>query len=116
METLGWNHMVKALGQTPAYAATTRNLALNQGFYNAGLAGLLLWALFTGQSATVAAVLLTIVVMAVVGAVSASPRIFIIQGVPALLAFDDMPLSQWQWSTRLSVHRQRRRVPESGCP
>ncbi len=78
--------MVKALGQTPAYAATTRNLALNQGFYNAGLAGLLLWALFTGQSATVAAVLLTIVVMAVVGAVSASPRIFIIQGVPALLA------------------------------
>ncbi len=86
METLGWNGMAKGMGKSREYADTTRMLALNQGFYNAGIGALLLWARLTGESATAIAVLLFIVVMAVVGAVSASPRIFLIQGVPALIA------------------------------
>jgi len=86
METLGWNGMVKGMGQTRAYADTTRTLALNQGFYNAGVGALLAWAVLTGQTATVLALLLFIVVMGIVGALTASPRIFFVQSLPALLA------------------------------
>ena len=93
METLGWAAMYRRLGGTREAVEITRPLALNQGFYNAGLASLLLWALFTGQGATVIAVLLCIVAMAVVGAASVSWRIFIIQGVPALLALGATALS-----------------------
>jgi putative membrane protein len=66
--------------------ATTKAMALNQGFYNGGLACVLLWALFTANHATVLAMLLYVVAMAVVGALSVSPRIFLIQGVPAVAA------------------------------
>lgn len=86
METLGWKTMARRLGRSAEYAETTRVLALNQGFYNAGLAGLLIWALATGAQATVIAVLVTIIAMALVGALSVSGRIFIVQGVPAVVA------------------------------
>lgn len=86
METAGWNLMARRFGMDQEKTEITRSLALNQGFYNGGLACVLLWALLTGQGATVVAMLIYVVAMAVVGAASVSPRIFIIQGVPAILA------------------------------
>ena len=86
METLGWDLMARRFGMNAEKAEITRSLALNQGFYNGGLACVLLWALFTGNGATVVAMLIYVIAMAVVGAASVSPRIFVIQGVPAVLA------------------------------
>ena len=86
METLGWDKMARRFGQSPEATEITRPMALNQGFYNAGLASVLLWALLTGAQATVIAMLLYVIAMAVVGAASVNKRIFIIQGVPAVLA------------------------------
>ncbi|TNE86404.1 MAG: DUF1304 family protein [Deltaproteobacteria bacterium] len=85
-ESVGWSQMARRFGYSREATETTRMLALNQGAYNAGLAAVLGWALATGQSATVVAMLVYVVAMAVVGAVSARWTIFVIQGLPALLA------------------------------
>ena len=63
-----------------------RALALNQGAYNAGLAGVLAWALATGRTDTAIAMLVYVVAMAIVGAVSVRWTIFVVQGVPAVIA------------------------------
>ncbi|MCA9609660.1 MAG: DUF1304 domain-containing protein [Myxococcales bacterium] len=85
-ETVGWTQMARRFGYSKEQADTTRSLALNQGFYNAGLAAVLGWALATGHSATVIAMLAYVVAMAIVGAVSVRWTIFVIQGLPALIA------------------------------
>ena len=85
-ETVGWKGMARRFGYSKAQTETTKMLALNQGFYNAGLACVLGWAIATGHDATVIAMLIYVVAMAVVGAVSARWTIFVIQGVPALVA------------------------------
>lgn len=85
-ESVGWSGMARRFGYDRQATETTRALALNQGAYNAGLAGVLAWALLTGQSATVVAMLVYVVVMAAVGALSVRWTIFVIQGIPALLA------------------------------
>lgn len=85
-ETVGWRGMARRFGYDREQTETTRVLALNQGFYNAGLAAVLGWALATGQDATVIAMLVYVIAMAIVGAVSARWTIFVIQGVPALVA------------------------------
>ncbi|MCB9793735.1 MAG: DUF1304 family protein [Alphaproteobacteria bacterium] len=86
MESAGWSQMARRFGYNKEATETTRSLALNQGAYNAGLAAVLAWALVTGQAATVVAMLAYVVAMAVVGAVSVRWTIFLIQGVPALVA------------------------------
>lgn len=85
-ESVGWSQMARRFGYNKEATETTRSLALNQGAYNAGLACVLGWALVTGQSATVIAMLVYVVAMSVVGALSARWTIFVIQGVPALIA------------------------------
>lgn len=85
-ETAGWSQMARRFGYSKEATQITRSLALNQGFYNAGLAVVLGWALATGQRATVMAMLLYVVAMSVVGAVSVRWTIFVLQGVPALVA------------------------------
>jgi putative membrane protein len=85
-ETVGWTKMARNFGYTKEQTETTRMLALNQGFYNAGLAAVLGWALVTGHAATASAMLLYVVAMAIVGALSARWTIFVVQGVPALIA------------------------------
>ncbi|MCA9490362.1 MAG: DUF1304 domain-containing protein [Myxococcales bacterium] len=85
-ESVGWNQMARRFGYDKEKTETTRSLALNQGAYNAGLAAVLAWALVTGQAATVVAMLAYVFAMAVVGAVSVRWTIFLIQGVPALVA------------------------------
>ena len=85
-ESVGWAKMSKGFGYSKEQTKTTASLALNQGAYNAGFATLLLWAVFTANTATVIALLIFIVAMAVVGGVSVKPTIFAVQGVPALIA------------------------------
>ena len=85
-ESVGWSQMARRFGYSKEATETTRRLALNQGAYNAGVATVLAWALVSGQGATVVAMLAFIVAMAVVGAASVRWTIFVIQGVPALLA------------------------------
>ena len=85
-ESVGWSQMARRFGFNREATEITRSLALNQGAYNAGLACVLAWALVTGQAATVIAMLAYVVAMAVVGAVSVRWTIFVIQGIPALIA------------------------------
>lgn len=85
-ESVGWSGMARRFGYNREKTEITRALALNQGAYNAGLAGVLAWALATGRTDTVVAMLVYVVVMAIVGAVSVRWTIFLIQGVPALIA------------------------------
>ncbi len=85
-ESVGWTQMAARFGYDKQKTETTRALALNQGAYNAGLACVLGWALATGQAATVIAMLIYVLVMAIVGALSVRWSIFVIQGVPALAA------------------------------
>lgn len=85
-EAFGWARMGARFGLTPDAIEHTRSLAANQGAYNFGLAAVLAWALATGQTRTVIAMLVYVVAMAVVGALTVRWTIFVIQGVPALLA------------------------------
>ena len=85
-ESVGWSQMARRFGYSREATETTRALALNQGAYNIGFAAVLAWALVTGQGPTVIALLSFITAMAVVGAVSVRWTIFLIQGVPAVVA------------------------------
>jgi putative membrane protein len=85
-ETIGWTGMARRFGYTREATETTRALALNQGCYNAGLAALLAWALLSGEVRAVMALLIYVIAMAVVGALSVRWTIFVLQGVPAVLA------------------------------
>ncbi len=82
----------KTFGQSVEEAARTKVLALNQGFYNGGVAALLLWAavdergLAAGHNPTVDALLIFIVAMGVVGGVTAKPVIIALQAAPAAVA------------------------------
>ena len=85
-ESVGWDQMARRFGYGKKETDTTRSLALNQGAYNAGVAALLGWALVTGHDATVIALLVFVIAMAVVGALSVRWTIFVLQGVPAVIA------------------------------
>ncbi len=86
MESAGWSQMAARFGFDAQTTEMTRSLALNQGAYNAGVAVLLGWALWTHRQDTVVALLLFVLAMAVVGGATVRWSIFVVQGVPALLA------------------------------
>ena len=92
-ESVGWTGMARRFGYNREKTEITRALALNQGSYNAGLAGVLAWALLTGRTDTAVAMLVYVVVMAIVGAVSVRWTIFVVQGVPAVIALAAMLLA-----------------------
>lgn len=85
-ETIGWSAFAARFGYSKQKTEDTRNLALNQGAYNLGVAVMLGIALATGNWPTVQVLLGFIVAMAIVGGVSVRWTIFAIQGVPALAA------------------------------
>ena len=72
---------------TKEEAEATRVLALNQGFYNLGSAGLLMWFHTTSNTAGVMGILLFLVGMGIVGAITANWRIILMQSLPAMTAF-----------------------------
>lgn len=91
LEALLWQkpRTMKAFGTTPATAASSVKLAINQGVYNlflaAGLFGSLIVAAPTSYAAKVFFLSCVIVAAATVGVV-VSKRIMLIQGGPALVA------------------------------
>ncbi|MCB9562790.1 MAG: DUF1304 domain-containing protein [Kofleriaceae bacterium] len=76
----------RIFAQTVEGAEATRVLALNQGCYNGGVAGLLGWAALTGHVDATAALLIFVIAMGVVGAVTAKPTILLAQAAPAAVA------------------------------
>ena len=79
----------KTFGNTVEMAESTWRLAANQGLYNGFLAAGLVWSLaapepFAAQLRLF--FLVCVLVAAVFGAATASRRILVIQGLPALLA------------------------------
>ncbi|KAH8810976.1 integral membrane protein [Xylogone sp. PMI_703] len=80
----------KAFGLTAEFATKTKSLAANQGLYNGFLAAGLFWGLLHpveefGKQIQIF-FLLCVAVAGVVGAITAKPRIFFIQTVPASIA------------------------------
>ena len=92
-ESVGWSGMARRFGYDAEKTEVTRTLALNQGAYNAGVAVMLAWALATGRTDTAAALLVFVVAMAAVCAASVRWTIFVVQGVPALLALLGLALA-----------------------
>jgi len=79
---------LKTFGMDKEKAATTAQLAVNQGFYNLFLAAGLLWAAL-GTPAASSMRLYTlgfVIAAAVVGGFTVSKRILLIQGIPAAAA------------------------------
>jgi len=80
----------RRFGMTTEVAATTKDLALNQGVYNLFLAGGLIFAqMYRGQDvygAICGFFLGCVIIAGIVGAKTVSSRIFFIQAVPAIVA------------------------------
>ncbi len=76
----------KVFGHSLEQAQHTKVLALNQGAYNGLLATALLWALFTGRWETCAALLVFVIAAGIVGGLTASKSILVLQMLPALIA------------------------------
>lgn len=87
---------LKVFKLTAAQAESSAALAMNQGLYNGFLAAGLLWSLWARPELTrplQAFFLGCVVVAGVFGAATASPRILLVQAVPALAA-----LAVWWYS------------------
>lgn len=82
----------RTFGMKAEQAAATAVLAKNQGLYNGFLAAGLLWGLVLGAQGAAHArdvqtfFLACVVVAGAYGAATVNPRIFVVQGVPAVLA------------------------------
>lgn len=76
----------RAFGLTPEFAGQTRVLALNQGLYNGFLAAGLAWGLIAGNLGAKVFFLVCVAVAGIVGAITSSRRILVVQTVPAALA------------------------------
>ena len=92
LEMFLWERPVglRIFGQTPQAAKQSAVLAMNQGLYNGFLSAGLIWGLLAEPSLGVPVTrffLACVVVAGAFGAVSLrKPRVFLIQGLPALLA------------------------------
>ncbi len=90
LEMLLWDtpHGRRAFGTTPDFARATKVLAANQGLYNGFLAAGLVWGIWLGAVGDPVKVffLCCVAVAGIYGAVTASPRILVVQTVPALVA------------------------------
>jgi putative membrane protein len=78
----------KAFGLSAEKAEATKVMAANQGLYNGFLAAGLVWGIVLGASgAQIKVFFLTCVIIAgIYGAATASRKILLIQGVPAIMA------------------------------
>ena len=77
----------RVFGLEPAFAAESRVLAANQGLYNGFLAAGLAWGLVSGRDDVRLFFLACVVVAGAYGAVTVSPRIAVVQALPALVGF-----------------------------
>lgn len=72
--------------QTEEAARSSARLALNQGLYNGFLVAGLAWAIATNRLDLAIFFLGAVIVAGVFGALTVSPRIFLVQALPAILA------------------------------
>lgn len=88
LEALLWKKPLglKTFQMDAARAEATAQLAVNQGFYNLLLAAGLAWAAFSGDFTLRCYTLAFVVGAAIVGGLTVSMRILIIQGLPAAIA------------------------------
>ncbi|WP_028604852.1 DUF1304 domain-containing protein [Ottowia thiooxydans] len=88
LEMFLWNKPqgLKAFNLTQEFADATVTLAANQGLYNGFLAVGLIWGLFARKRSVVIYFLLCVIVAGVYGAVTAAPKIFFVQALPAIIA------------------------------
>ena len=81
---------LKTFRMTLEKAQASATLAANQGLYNGFLAAGLVWGLLAGNAVVAVPVtvffLVCVVVAGAFGAMTVSPRIFFVQGLPAILA------------------------------
>ena len=77
----------RIFGLSEKDAETTKNLALNQGFYNGALAIGLFWSLAVANEGARLMLLSIIVAMGVIGGLTAKKSILFIQALPAAVAF-----------------------------
>ncbi|MBA8878228.1 DUF1304 domain-containing protein [Phyllobacterium myrsinacearum] len=90
LEMVVWDKPLglKTFRLTPEFASASKALALNQGLYNGFLVAGLIWGLWLGEAgfAIKAFFLGCVIVAGIVGGLTVNRRIFIVQGVPAILA------------------------------
>jgi putative membrane protein len=79
---------MKAFGTTPEFARASKVLAANQGLYNGFLAAGLAWGIWLGEAGDPIKTffLLCVAVAGLYGAATVSPRILLVQTVPAAVA------------------------------
>ena len=87
METFLWqSYMAKSFRIPKEDAMIMKDPMINQGIYNLGVAVGLFWSVLAEQKPTVIYLLSCVIVYAIVGAATVSWRIFIVQGLPAVIA------------------------------
>lgn len=88
LESFLWTRPLglKTFRNTPQSAEATKVLAFNQGFYNGFLAVGLIWGQCTGNVVMANFFLGCVVVAGIVGALSVSKKIFVVQALPAVAA------------------------------
>jgi putative membrane protein len=81
---------LRTFGQTLEHAQVSATLAMNQGLYNGFLAAGLIWSLLSrdkGAAFNLKIFFLScVLVAAIFGGATVSPKIMFVQGAPALLA------------------------------
>jgi putative membrane protein len=77
---------LKIFHMTDSQAQATKVLAQNQGLYNGFLSAGLIYGLITGDMNVTVLFLIFVLVAGIYGAVTASPNIFFVQALPALIA------------------------------
>jgi putative membrane protein len=93
LEMLFWTKPLgmKIFKTTPEFAQASAMLAANQGLYNGFLAAGLLWSLMHPDPAFSRQIayffLVCVIVAGAFGALTVSPRILLLQALPAILAF-----------------------------
>ena len=91
LEMFRWTapRTLKAFGTTASFAAESKTMAANQGLYNGFLAAGLVWALLAPpplQRPVAIFFASCVLVAGVFGGATVTPRIYVIQALPAALA------------------------------
>ncbi len=91
VEMFAWTkpRTLEAFGMTQEFAEASKVLAANQGLYNGFLAAGLAWSLFAHPAFARQLALFfaaCVLIAGVYGGMSASPRIYLFQALPALIA------------------------------
>jgi len=76
-----------AFGLTPGFAAESKVMAANQGLYNGFLAAGLAWGLASGREDVQLFFVGCVVIAGAYGGATVGPRIWLVQALPAVVAF-----------------------------